>query len=656
MIQKVNNKKEKGVNFFLKRKNLGAFALRALPFLVAAILVVVGGLALFREASHFSIHEVKQAVTSLPASSLLKAASATILAYFLLSFYDYFGAWYAQDPQPWFKSALAAFCSYVFAHNLGFTALSGAAVRYRLYRVWGMSTADIARVVIFCTWACSLGIFFLVGIALLSQPNAVPITWVKAWITIPLGIICLLVVLLYLLLSLRGGKVKIKNWELVMPTPALALGQLLTSALDMGVTALILWCVLGEMHISTFPPLTFFGFIGIYLTAYMAGLLSSVPGGVGVFDAFLLTMLLPWFNTPQIVGALVVFRAFYYLIPLLLAGVLFSGHEFFLRISKKKETFLSKDGIHFAEGDFTTQIGSFLELIFALCLSTYALLGLPFGNTLSLRGILLFFLGALIAGLSFALGQKVFAAWRASVIVLTTLLPILLFLKVDRFLFFFNLLALFIILPFRRYYYRQAHIVAFPNVPRTLATFLLILGIFFATVWAALGRRSGEVLWISKETISFALAASALLCLFAIFFSFRRTRVHLFEWKDSEVAHFYAVQSFIPEGYLVEASGNAWGPCLRLNLKWDEHTLLMLGGPYGDEKYFSAVIWRMRDFAVQDGRNLAWLIEKNNKGQVDEKILKKLGLEAVSEDNWVLYASPSQISTLLHFFNNRGYD
>ncbi|QCE33687.1 lysylphosphatidylglycerol synthetase family protein [Acetobacteraceae bacterium] len=640
-----------------QKKALRALLLRALPFGIALTLVVIGGIALFREASHFSIHEIKQALWMLPPSALFKAAAATFLAYFLLSFYDYFGAWYARDPQPWLKSALAAFCSYVFAHNLGCTAISGAAVRYRLYRVWGMSVADIARMVVFCTWACSLGMLFLVGIALLAQPNSLPIPWITVSIAIPLGVLCLLVVFIYFVLSFRNRKLKIRNWELEMPNPLFALSQLLVSTLDLGVTALILWCVLGNLHSSTLPPLTFLGFVGLYLMAYLAGLLSSVPGGVGVFDAFLLTLLLPWFSAPQILGGLVIFRSFYYLIPLLLAGILFAGHEVFLKFFKKdQEDFLAQDGIHFADGDFTTQVGAFVQMIFGLGFSAYALLGLPGKESISLLDIVLFFIGAFITGLAFSLGQKVFAAWRASIILLLGLLPVLFFLQVDWIISLSEIIVLVIILPFRRYYYREAHMVAFPNLPGGVASFLVVIGILSGTAWTALERRSGEILWLSKDITSIALALAALICVFAILFAFRRTRIHLSTWPDEEKKADYQIGSFVPDGFLVESSGRAWSPCLHLDSKWDHRILLVLGGPYGDQKYFSSVVWRMRDLAIQEGSALGWLMKQDSNWEMGKRILKNLGLEPILwEDGRVFYISPSQISSLLHFLNEEGY-
>ena len=65
--------------------------------------------------------------------------------------------------------------------------------------------------------------------------------------------------------------------------------------------------------------------------AYTAGLAANLPGGIGVFDTAMLFGLEPYVSAPHIVGAIVVFRLYYYVIPLFLAGSLFAGNEILLR-------------------------------------------------------------------------------------------------------------------------------------------------------------------------------------------------------------------------------------------------------------------------------------------------------------------------------------
>ena len=80
------------------------------------------------------------------------------------------------------------------------------------------------------------------------------------------------------------------------------------------------------------PPqaaLSFAAFAGVYLLALAAGVISNVPGGIGVFE-FVLLLLLP--NVPQdrLLGALLAYRAIYYFAPFAVALVLLGAHEFWV--------------------------------------------------------------------------------------------------------------------------------------------------------------------------------------------------------------------------------------------------------------------------------------------------------------------------------------
>jgi len=62
------------------------------------------------------------------------------------------------------------------------------------------------------------------------------------------------------------------------------------------------------------------------LAAVAVGLLSHVPGGLGVFEAMLLLML-PNVPTEELLGSLLAFRAVYYLAPLVVGALAFLVEE-----------------------------------------------------------------------------------------------------------------------------------------------------------------------------------------------------------------------------------------------------------------------------------------------------------------------------------------
>lgn len=67
-------------------------------------------------------------------------------------------------------------------------------------------------------------------------------------------------------------------------------------------------------------------FAGVFAMAVVGGLVSQVPGGLGVFETLLL-LALPGIPTTQLLGALLAWRGLYYLAPLVVAALLLAADE-----------------------------------------------------------------------------------------------------------------------------------------------------------------------------------------------------------------------------------------------------------------------------------------------------------------------------------------
>lgn len=89
------------------------------------------------------------------------------------------------------------------------------------------------------------------------------------------------------------------------------------------------WLLVGTLLYVLLPtalPLKYAAFLRAYLVAQTAGVVSHVPGGVGVFEAVLLTLLVPAApagGVGLLAASLVVYRVIYYLVPLAVAIVMF---------------------------------------------------------------------------------------------------------------------------------------------------------------------------------------------------------------------------------------------------------------------------------------------------------------------------------------------
>jgi phosphatidylglycerol lysyltransferase len=97
--------------------------------------------------------------------------------------------------------------------------------------------------------------------------------------------------------------------------------QLGVSVVDIVASAAVMWFLLPDGAIG-FPA-----FVGFYAAAMVLGVISHVPGGLGVFEAVMLLALKGTVPSDQLAGALVLYRLIYYVLPLLLAMVVLAVHE-----------------------------------------------------------------------------------------------------------------------------------------------------------------------------------------------------------------------------------------------------------------------------------------------------------------------------------------
>ncbi len=302
--------------------------LRALPTLIGLALLVGAGFVLQREFRHTKWSDIGAALAAISWAALAISMGWNVLAYAILTLYDRVGTIYAGHKLSYLRAAFSSFCATTLAHNIGVAAVSGAAVRYRLYTHWGLSPVAIGKVVAFCAFTYGLGALPLGGAILFWEPGAIPFFGDKlpAWAMYGIGAGLWATSISYVVLNHRLPMVRVFGQEIALPGTKLAIVQIALATVDVAVTSAIFYALLPAA-----PGLTFSRFLGIYLASYSAGILASLPGGIGVFDTAILLGLEPYLDTATIISGIVVFRLYYYIIPLFIAGPAFAGHELFLR-------------------------------------------------------------------------------------------------------------------------------------------------------------------------------------------------------------------------------------------------------------------------------------------------------------------------------------
>jgi phosphatidylglycerol lysyltransferase len=284
---------------------------------VAVLLFIFAIYLLHRLLKTYHVKDIRAAFHSIAPYKIFLSLGFSSLSYLALTFYDMLAFRYIGKPLTYGKIALTSFISYTFANNTGtLSILTSSSIRYRFYSGWGFSGLEITRIIGFCIFSFWLGYLFLAGISFLAEPPShilsMPVN--QTLILRSTGFVFLLLVGSYLLFSFRRKMpLKLLQWGLTLPPLPLALAQVAIASLDLLAVAGALYILLPESSLS------FTSFISLFLLAVMIGLLSNVPGGLGVFESVMLLMLTPYAKGYLVISALLMFRIIYYLLPFALA-------------------------------------------------------------------------------------------------------------------------------------------------------------------------------------------------------------------------------------------------------------------------------------------------------------------------------------------------
>ena len=95
----------------------------------------------------------------------------------------------------------------------------------------------------------------------------------------------------------------------------------MVSSIDWSVAGAVLWVLLPPGHVS-YPHL-----LAVFVLAQVSGVLSQVPGGLGVFESVVMLLLDPYLGEGTTLAVLLAYRAIYYLIPLAVAILVLLAYE-----------------------------------------------------------------------------------------------------------------------------------------------------------------------------------------------------------------------------------------------------------------------------------------------------------------------------------------
>ncbi len=296
---------------------------QALPIVIGAGLFALGVLAIRDILAQSDPQDILRQIRSVSRAHLLMAVAATAVSYAALICYDRIALGYLGKHVPARGVVLGGFLGYAFGNTIGVSMISGAAARYRVYAAFGLTPVEIAGLSAFISIAAGLGISAVGLVALAWEPGSLGKLVPLAPHTIRLIAVAVLVALFAVFgwLAARRVVIRLGGVEIAAPRFRLVLLQFCVTACDTMTAALALWLLLPAGGPS------FVAFLPVFAVAMMAGVISHVPGGIGVFETLILAAMPAGLPVTDVAAALVVFRAIYYFLPFALAVVVLAVNE-----------------------------------------------------------------------------------------------------------------------------------------------------------------------------------------------------------------------------------------------------------------------------------------------------------------------------------------
>lgn len=258
--------------------------------------------------------EVWASVQALPASALALGAGLALLSHLLYSSFDLIGRHVTGHPLRTGQVMLITFISYAFNLNLG-ALVGGFAFRYRLYSRLGLDNPTITRVLTLSMLTNWLGYFVLGGALFLLHPLSLPPDWKLGSVGLQgLGAALLAVAGAWLAACAfsRRRTWTVRGHEIALPSVRMALLQLLMSCTN--------WMLIGgAVFMLLDQRIAYPDVLSVLLIAAVAGVITHVPAGLGVLEAVFVALLSHQVPKGELLGALLAYRAVYYLGPLVLA-------------------------------------------------------------------------------------------------------------------------------------------------------------------------------------------------------------------------------------------------------------------------------------------------------------------------------------------------
>ena len=252
-----------------------------------------------------------EALQRYPATLLLGVLGIATGSHALYGCYDLIGRRHTRHGVPRWRTWAIAVTSYAFNLNLG-SLVGGIAMRARLYARAGLDEATVAQVVGVSLATNWLGYGLLAGglfaAGAITPPRQASI---GADALRALGVLMILLAAAYVVACAfsRGRQWQVRGRRVKLPSARLALVQLALSTTNWALMGCAMYLLLGRQVPYTTT-------LSVLLAASIVGVMTPIPAGLGVLEAVYLALLSGSVRQGALMGAVLAYRALYYLLPL----------------------------------------------------------------------------------------------------------------------------------------------------------------------------------------------------------------------------------------------------------------------------------------------------------------------------------------------------
>jgi len=252
----------------------------------------------------------------------MAASGLVAVSYLIYSSFDLLGRHFVGVRLPAGRFMRIAFVSYAFNLSLG-AVIGAVAFRFRMYSRLGLDALQMSKLISLSVVTNWLGYATIAGCVFVSGRVSLPAGWdIEHSILRLVGALMLCTASAYMLLCAFSTRREFRVFNHVVQIPSLRLAslQLLVSSLHWPAEAAVVYVLLhGQLDFVTV--------LGALALTAIGSVITHIPAGIGILEATFVGLNGDRLPATELLAALLVFRALYFIAPLAVATLIYIGAE-----------------------------------------------------------------------------------------------------------------------------------------------------------------------------------------------------------------------------------------------------------------------------------------------------------------------------------------